>query len=351
MSSKGWHTTLYPHAWFIPLLLILVVVLFLADLSFGSVSIPFSDVWSVILGDSANEGWSNIIWRVRMPEAITALLAGAGLSVCGLQMQSLFRNPLAGPSVLGITSGATLGVALLILSSSALGATVWLNSEWASLATAIAALIGVVVVMLIIVAIASRFRESVTILIVGLMIGFAISALVSILSYYSSREQLQQFVFWGFGSFESVSLTKLWFFAPGVMAGLLLSLVLLKPMNALLLGDDYARSLGVNLRATRITIILCTGLLAGWITAFCGPIAFLGLAVPHITRNILHTTDHRVLFPATVLTGSALALLCAFIADLPGYDGALPLNAVTSLIGAPTVVWIIVRQNKMHKAF
>lgn len=328
-----------------------MLVLFITDLALGSVPIPFADVIDVLLGNPGKESWANIVWQVRLPEAITALLAGAGLSVCGLQMQSLFRNPLAGPSVLGITSGATLGVALLVMGSSAFGATTWLTNDTGSFSLAVAALVGSMVVMLLIIAVASRFKEGVTILIVGLMVGFTISALVSVLSYYSSQDQLQQFVFWGFGSFETVALSKLKFFMPGVIAGLILSVFLLKPMNALLLGEEYARSMGVQVSRTRLLIIVCTGLLAGWITAFCGPIAFLGLAVPHITRNLLHTTDHRVLYPATILTGSGLAILCAIIADLPGYDGSLPLNAVTSLIGAPVVIWIIMRQSKMYKAF
>lgn len=344
-KGKGRRTVL------VTLSVLAVIVLFIADIALGSVSVPLDQVIGALFGSGEAGPHHDIVWKVRIPEAITALLAGSGLAVCGLQMQSLFRNPLAGPSVLGITSGATLGVAILIMGASAFGLTGWLGSDWASLGIAAAALIGSMAVLGLILLVASRFTESVTILIVGLMIGFTISALVSVISYYSSQEQLQQFVFWGFGSFETVPMSRMSYFVPGVVAGLLLSVFLLKPLNALLLGNEYAKSMGVRVGRVRILVIICTGLLAGWITAFCGPIAFLGLAVPHITRNALRTTDHRLVYPLTVLVGGGLAILCAIIADLPGFDGSLPLNAVTSLIGAPVVIWIIIRQSKMYKAF
>ncbi len=335
--------------WPLLVLAVLVVLFFLLDIAFGSVNIPIGDVVTILFGGTpAQESWANIVYYKRLPDALTALLAGGGLAVSGLQMQTLFRNPLAGPSVLGITSGASLGVALVILMSGAFGG--WLLGELGlagSLALVVAAFIGSAMVLLVVLTIARRVRDNVTLLIIGLMMGYITSALVSVLSFYSQKEEIQTFVIWGFGSFSDVSWSQMQLFAPVVLLGLGLTIFLIKPMNALLLGEQYATSMGLNVKRTRILIIACTGLLAGTVTAFCGPIAFLGLAVPHLTRSWLNTSNHRMLLPGVILTGMALAISCDLISRLPGVDAVLPINAVTAMIGAPVVIWIIIRQRNL----
>lgn len=308
--------------------------------------IAFDDVVSILFGgEGERTSYQNIILKSRLPQTLTAILAGSGLAISGLLMQTLFRNPLAGPSVLGISSGASLGVAIVVLASGTLSAalsTVPLDRSPVVLAAA--GVLGASVVLVLILAISRIVRDHSTLLIVGLMVGYATSALVSVLTFYSEAESIRSFVFWGIGSFSAVSLGKLPILAIPVMLSIFISLILVKPLNAILLGEEAARSLGINTRKTRQLMILLTGVTAGAITAFCGPIAFLGLAVPHLARMLFKSAEHQVLLPAVALCGIGIALTCDVIARLPGSDAVLPLNVVTSLFGAPVVVWIILRR-------
>ena len=320
----------------------LTLLFFVLDLSLGAAKIPVGDILSILFGgEGAKEHWPTII-ESRLAQSTTALLAGAGLAVCGLQMQTLFRNPLAGPSVLGVSSGASLGVALVVLAAG----DVLLGDYGISgnLAIILSAVAGAALVLMGIIALAGKIKDNVTILIGGLMIGYTASAIVSVLMHYSEQDKIQQFVIWGFGSFSGVAYSQLKIFVLVVLVGLALNVLLVKSLNALLLGETYAGSMGMAVKRTRILIILTTGLLAGTITAFCGPIAFLGLAVPHLTRSLFNTSDHRILIPAVILTGTSLALICDLLSR---YPVNLPLNAVTSLIGAPVVIWIIIRQRNL----
>lgn len=324
------------------LLIGLTLLFFILDLSLGAAKIPLGDIIAILFGgQGAEEHWPTII-ESRLAQSTTGLLAGAGLAICGLQMQTLFRNPLAGPSVLGISSGASLGVALVVLAAG----DVLLGNYGVSgnLAIILAAITGAALVLLGIIALAGKIKDNVTILIGGLMIGYAASAIVSVLMHYSEQDKIQQFVIWGFGSFSGVAYSQLKVFVPLILIGLAMNILLVKSLNALLLGETYARSMGMAVKRTRMLIILTTGLLAGTITAFCGPIAFLGLAVPHLTRSLFNTSDHRILIPGVILTGTSLALICDLLSR---YPVNLPLNAVTSLIGAPVVIWIIIRQRNL----
>ena len=277
------------------------------------------------------------------------MLAGIGLSIAGLQMQTLFRNPLAGPFVLGISSGANLGVAILLLSGlSVAGAGLWSVSSWV---VVVAASFGSAMVLLLVLIVSIRVRDSMTLLIIGLMFGSLTSAVVGILQYFSTGEEVQVYLFWTLGSLGGLSWNEVTVLSCIGLMGILLSFLAIKPLNALLLSENYARSLGINIRQSRIIIIISTSLLAGGITAFCGPIAFIGLAVPHLTRLIFQVSDHNVLLPASAMSGALIMLICDIIAQIPGSDMILPINAVTSLVGAPVVIWIILRRGSTRNAF
>lgn len=305
-------------------------------------SIPTKDVFNSIFGISENY----IIQYYRLPKAITAILVGSGLGISGLLMQTLFRNPLAGPFVLGISSGASLGVALVILGSGLFGGVfaTLLMSKWSIV---IAASLGSFLVLLAVLLVSSKVRDTMAILIIGLMFGSITAAVVSVLSYFSSAEQLQQYIFWGFGSLGNLSWNELLIFFCIYILGMLLTTVSIKALNTLLLGENYAKSLGLNIKKSRLIIILATSLLAGTITAFAGPIAFIGLAIPHMTRQLFNTSNHKILLPAVFLFGAIVMLICDSIAQLPTSDYTLPINAITSLIGAPVVVWLLVRKRNM----
>ncbi|TSE07744.1 MULTISPECIES: FecCD family ABC transporter permease [Aquimarina] len=328
-------------------IVLLLIVCFITNISLGSVFIPWLDTLSSLVnGPVDKESWRHIIVDYRLPKAITAIIVGSGLGVSGLLMQTLFRNPLAGPFVLGISSGATLGVAILILGSALAGGTtfIFLTSKWGLI---IASSLGSILVLFAVMVVSARVRDTMAILIIGLMFGSITSAIVSVLSYFAPADQLQQYVFWEFGSLGNLSWNDLLIFSGISILGMLLSILAIKPLNTLLLGENYARSLGLNIKASRFLIIAATGLLAGSITAFAGPIAFIGLAVPHLTRQLFHTSDHKTLIPAVVLLGSIIMLVCDSIAQLPTSEYTLPINAITSLIGAPVVIWLLVRKRKM----
>ena len=329
------------------ILSLVLLVLFFANISLGSVSIPLKSIFSSLFGGNIeNESWQIIIQGYRLPKAFTAIIVGSGLGISGLLMQTLFRNPLAGPYVLGISSGASLGVALVIMGAFAFGGflSTLLISQWSLV---IAASLGSFLVLLAVVTVSVRVRDTMAILIIGLMFGSITAAIVSVLSYFSSAEQLQQFIFWGFGSLGNLSWKELGVLFFVYLIGLLLSIYAIKQLNTLLLGENYAKSLGVNIKKSRLIIIVTTSLLAGTITAFAGPIAFIGLAIPHLTRQIFKTSNHKILLPAVFLYGAIVMLICDSIAQLPMSDYFLPINAITSLVGAPVVIWLLVRQRKM----
>lgn len=328
------------------ILIALLIIGFFVNISLGSVSIPTKEIFKSLFGDVDNESWQYIIQNYRLPKAFTAILVGSGLGISGLLMQTLFRNPLAGPFVLGISSGASLGVALVILGSGFFGGifTTLFISKWS---VVIAASLGSFLVLLAVVIVSSKVRDTMAILIIGLMFGSITAAVVSVLSYFSSAEQLQQYIFWGFGSLGNLSWHELFIFFLIYLFGVLLTIVSIKGLNTLLLGENYAKSMGLNLKQSRLIIIIATSLLAGTITAFAGPIAFIGLAIPHMTRQIFHTSNHKTLLPAVFLFGAIVMLICDSIAQLPTSDYTLPINAITSLVGAPVVIWLLVRKRKM----
>lgn len=317
------------------------------NISLGSVSIPFKDIISSIFeGTASKDSWHTIVVNYRIPKAITAIMVGAGLSVSGLLMQTLFRNPLAGPFVLGISSGASLGVALLILGSSLFGGIAFVSTS--NFGMAIAASLGSFLVLSAVLIAANKIRNTMSILIIGLMFGSLTSAIISVLAYFSSAEQLQQFIFWGFGSLGNLSWNELAIFASLFLIGITFMLFIVKPLNSMLLGENYAKSMGVNLKRTRNIVLIVTSILTGVITAFSGPIAFVGLAVPHLTKLIFNTSDHKVLIPAVLFSGAILMLVADMIAQLPLSEYTLPINAITSLFGAPIVIWLLVRKRKIY---
>ncbi|MDI5898381.1 iron ABC transporter permease [Flavobacterium yafengii] len=324
-----------------------LVLLFFVNISFGSITIPFKEIYTSLTGGQASKStWEYIIINYRLPKAITAILVGMGLSISGLLMQTLFRNPLAGPYVLGLSSGASLGVAFVILGASLLPpflSTILLSSYGVVLASTI----GSSVVLLAVLMVSQRLRDTMAILIVGLMFGSFTSAIVGVLTYFSSSEQLQKFTFWSMGNLGNLSWSSILILTICVAIGLLLSLFSIKPLNALLLGENYARSLGLNFKKTRLIIIFATSILAGSITAYAGPIAFVGLAVPHIAKLVFQTSNHSVLYWSTLLLGASIMLICDVISELPGLEITLPINAVTSIIGAPVVIWLLVSKRKM----
>ncbi len=329
------------------LLFLMLLLVFTLNISSGSVVIPIKDTLNAIFGGIVqNESWNYIIWDYRIPKAFTAILVGSGLALSGLLMQTLFRNPLAGPFVLGISSGASLGAALLIMGSSAL-AGLFSFGFINDVSLAIAASIGSFLVLLVVMSVATKVKDTMALLIIGLMFGSITAAIVSVLSYFTSAEKLQQYIYWSFGSLGNLSWPQLGLLLGIVLLGIVLSILSIKSLNALLLGENYAQSLGVNMKKSRYLIIIATGILAGSITAFAGPIAFVGLAVPHLTRQIFDTTDHRILMPAVLVYGAILMLLCDTIAQLPASANVLPINAITSIIGAPIVIWLLVRKRKM----
>jgi len=326
------------------LLAVILVIAFILDILLGSVSINSAEIFKVFTGD-ADTNIETIILRFRLPKAITSLVVGIALSLSGLQMQTIFRNPMAGPYVLGVSSGASLGVALVILGFSAsfvpgnlqnLGNWVLVISAWA----------GAGAVMILIMFISSRIKEIMTILIIGIMLASGISAIVSIMQYFSSETMLKTYVIWTMGSLGNLSGGQLKVLTITVAAGTILSIASVKMLNALLLGENYAGSIGLNIRLSRLLIFACTSILAGSVTAFCGPIGFIGIAVPHIARNLFRSSDHKILVPATIMAGGIIMLVSDIISQLPGNENILPVNSVTSLIGIPVVIWVILRRRK-----
>lgn len=315
----------------------LLLLLFAANVFYGPVHIPLRDVLSILFGGgSGHSSWNYIVLETRLPQAVTALLSGAALAISGLMLQTLFKNPLAGPSILGISDGANLGVALVMI----------YFASASYLTTIVAAFIGAAVVLAVIILFARKVNNNVMLLIIGIMVGYLASSVISILNYHASADKVHQFVMWGMGDFSSVSTDKLPWFASFALAGLILSLLLTKPLNALLLGEEYAGNLGVRIRSVRLLILICTGILTATVTAFCGPISFIGLAVPHIARLLLGSSNHNHLIPVTILAGSVTALLCNFLTMAGNASSPLPLNAVTALVGAPVIIYVIMnRQN------
>ena len=321
-----------------------VLVLFALNLLLGSVSIPAGDVVSILLGDqTAKASWQFIVLESRLPQAITATLCGAALAVSGLMLQTAFRNPLAGPSVFGVNSGAGLGVALVMLFLGG-GLSVGSVSITGFAAILLAAFVGAMMVMAIIFFFSTLVRNSVMLLIIGIMIGYISNSAISLLNFFATDEGVKSYMVWGMGSFGGVSMDNMPVFVIVTLAGLMGALLLIKPLNALMLGDRYAENLGVNILRVRNWLLIVTGLLTAITTAFCGPVAFIGLAVPHIARLLLTTDNHRQLLPATLLCGSVVALVCNLICYLPGESGVIPLNAVTPLIGAPVIIYVIARK-------
>ena len=323
------------------LLTIATIILFIGSLLIGSVSIPAKDVFDILTGNEpAKPSWGYIIMDSRLPQAITALCCGGSLAVCGLMLQTAFRNPLAGPSIFGINSGASLGVALVML---LFGGSVSVGSVSVGGFAAVlaAAFVGAMAVMALIFFFSTLVRNHVMLLIIGIMIGYITSSAISLLNFFATDEGVKTYAVWGMGSFGGVTMKMIPTFAILTAVGLIGSILLVKPLNALMLGDRYAENLGINIIRTRNLLLTVTGLLTAVSTAFCGPVAFIGLAVPHMARLLLITDNHRVLLPATILMGCAVALLCNIITVLPSEGGIIPLNAVTPIIGAPVIIYII----------
>ena len=317
----------------------ITLFLFILDLSVGAVPVPLRDVWAALTGGDCPRTTAKIILNIRLIKAIVAMLAGAALSVSGLQMQTLFRNPLAGPYVLGISSGASLGVAVFILGSPILG----LSASFTSLGVAGAAWIGAAAVLIVIAAVGHRIKDIMVILILGMMFSSGVGAIVQILQYLSKEESLKAFVIWTMGSLGDVTVSQLYVLVPAVIIGLALAVITIKPLNLLLFGEEYAVTMGLNVKQSRGLLFLSTTLLAGTVTAFCGPISFIGLAMPHVTRMLFDNSDHRILIPGTVLTGASVVLLCDLVSKL----FTLPVNAITALLGIPVVVWVVLRNKSV----
>ena len=330
------------------ILLISIVVLVVINLLLGTVRIPVGEVCSILIGaGSDSEIWTNIVISSRLPQVLTAIVAGAGLAVSGLQMQTVFRNPLAGPSVLGISNGSALGVAFVVLLSGKIGGVALSRLGYlGDAAMSVAAIVGALAVMLLIVWISQEVKGNVTLLIIGVMIGYLANAIIGVLKFLSPEEDVKSFVVWGLGSFSRVSGDEMVLFVVLMCILLPISFLLVKPMNMLLLGERYAANLGLDVQRARMLIIICSGVLVAIVTAYCGPIMFIGLAVPHLARALFRTSDHRVLLPATALCGAALALVCNFIARMPGFEGALPVNSVTALVGAPVIAAVLFGRRK-----
>lgn len=317
---------------------ITLLLLFIANILAGPVKIPAADALGILFGKlSTQQSWNQIVLGSRFPQAVTALLGGAALATSGLLLQTFFKNPLAGPSILGISDGANLGVALAML----------YISTTSYLTTIAAAFIGAAAVLAVIILFSHKVRNNVMLLIIGIMVGYLASSVISILNFNASADKVHQYVMWGMGDFGSVSMDKLPWFASFAVVGLVAALLLVKPLNALLLGESYAANLGVNVRAARLAILLVTGVLTATVTAFCGPISFIGLAVPHIARLTLGSSNHRHLLPVTILVGGSIALLCNLLANLSTAGGPLPLNAMTSIVGAPVIIYVIMNRKNL----
>ncbi len=327
-------------------LLLSVVIMIFVNISSGSVNIPLKDIFGALFhSKSVSQSFSYIILEYRLPKVFTAILTGSGLAVSGLLMQTLFRNPLAGPYVLGLSSGASLGVALVLMGASIFGGifAILLVSKWSLV---IASSLGSLLVLFAVLTASSKLKDTMAILIIGLMFASLTAAVVSVLAYFSPAAQLQQYIFWSFGSIGNLSWTEVGILGVFWIAGILIALFCLKDLNSLLLGEHYARSLGVNIKRNRFLLIFATSILAGSITAFAGPIAFIGLAVPHLIRQLIPANDHKILFPAVIMGGAILMMICDTVAQLPGSEFTLPINAITSLIGAPVVIWLLIRKRK-----
>jgi iron compound ABC transporter, permease protein len=321
-----------------------IIVLFAINLIVGSVRIPLADVCDILFDKfEGKESWKYIVMENRLPQALTAMLCGASLAVCGLMLQTAFRNPLAGPDVFGISSGAGLGVAIVMLF---LGGSVSITMFTVSgfLAILTSAFIGAIVVTMIILFLSTMVRNSVLLLIVGLMVGYVSSSAVALLNFFASEEGVKSYMVWGMGNFGGVSMDHMLLFALLCLVGIIASIFLIKPLNIMLLGTQYAESLGINIRQIRNLLLVTVGLLTAVTTAFCGPISFIGLAIPHISRLLFRTDNHQILLPGTVLTGAVIALFCNLICYLPGELGIIPLNAVTPLIGAPVIIYVIIKR-------
>ncbi|WP_029036493.1 iron ABC transporter permease [Salinimicrobium xinjiangense] len=327
------------------LLLLVTVAVWFLNISLGSVNIPFREVLTSIFSENSNSSWQYIIMEYRIPKALTAVLAGSGLAVSGMLMQTMFRNPLAGPYVLGLSSGASLGVALVLMGASLFGGLAGsiIFSSWGIV---IASSLGSLLVLLAVMLASVKLKDTMAILIIGLMFASLSSAVVSVLAYFSPAAQLQQYVFWSYGSVGDLSWNELGVLIIFWLLGTGIALYSIKNLNSLLLGEQYARSLGMNIGKNRALLIISTSFLAGSITAFAGPIAFIGLAVPHLIRQVVPVNDHKILLPAVILGGAILMLICDMVAQLPGSEHTLPINAVTSLVGAPVVIWLLVRKRK-----
>lgn len=319
----------------------LVVLLFAADIAVGSVNIPLREIWATLTGGECDAVTAKIIIDIRLIKAFVAILAGAALSVSGLQMQTLFRNPLAGPYVLGVSSGASLGVALFILGAPLLGFTA--SPLLTTLGTAGAAWLGAAAILALVASVSRRIKDIMVILILGMMIGSAVSAIVQILQYLSNEEALKSFIVWTMGSLGDVTSSQLLLVAPAIIAGLIIAISVIKPMNMLLLGESYARTMGLNISRTRTLILLSTSLLAGTVTAFCGPIGFIGLAIPHVARILFRNADHRILLPAAAMAGAISLLVCDIFSKLL----ALPVNTITALLGIPIVIWVVIKNKNI----
>ena len=339
---KTTHTSLFIGALTGSILLLLA-----ANLVFGSVSIPLEAVWSILCGEEVEKAsWTFILWESRLPQAITALLCGAALAVSGLMLQTAFNNPLAGPSILGINSGASLGVALVILAAGgSISTQMFSLSSFFSMI--LGAFAGSLLVMALILFFSTLIKSNLMLLITGIMIGYITSSAIALLNFFATAEGVHSYMIWGMGNFGGVSLEQLPAFALLTGIGLLLSILLIKPLNALLLGPRYAENLGVNIKRTRNLLLIATGILTAVTTAFCGPISFIGLAVPHMARLLLGTSNHNVLLPVTLLLGGLVALLCNLICMLPGESGLIPLNAVTPILGAPVIIYVIINQRRI----
>ena len=321
-----------------------IIVLFAMSLIVGSVRIPLADVCDILFDKfDGKESWKYIIMENRLPQALTAMLCGASLAVCGLMLQTAFRNPLAGPDVFGISSGAGLGVAIVMLFlGGSVSTTMFTVSGFLAILTA--AFIGAIVVTMIILFLSTMVKNSVLLLIVGLMVGYVSSSAVALLNFFASEEGVKSYMVWGMGNFGGVSMNHMQLFALLCLVGIIASIFLIKPLNIMLLGTQYAESLGINIRQIRNLLLVTVGLLTAVTTAFCGPVSFLGLAIPHMTRLLLHTENHQILLPCTILCGAVIALLCNLICYLPGDGGIIPLNAVTPLLGAPIIIYVIVKR-------
>jgi len=334
------------------ILLFFICGIFLLDLIYGSVSIPFKKVFAILSGADVKNSWNYIVLNFRLPKALTAIFVGAGLSVTGLMMQTLFRNPLAGPYVLGISSGASLGVALMVMASAlmpvAFGAISAFLGSWALVVSAV---VGASLVFLLVALASLKISDSVSLLIIGIMFGSITGAVVNILQYFSDPEQIQSFIVWTFGSLAGITWNEMQVMAPIVFSGLLIAFFLIKPLDALLLGENYARGVGISVNRTRIAVIISTALIAGTLTAFTGPIAFVGVAVPHIARSIFRTASHKILMPAVILIGAVIMLVCDIISQIPGNQNTLPINSVTALFGGPVVIWVIMRSRNVKASF